>query len=753
MIIEQINIINFGKLQNFTLDLTEGINIIEGSNESGKSTISAFIKFMFYGLAPEAHERARSISWQSSTAAGTLTLREGESLYRIEREAVPAKSQSESKVTMRERCVVIDTATGKPLYKGKVPGEVFFGIPRGVFESTAFIGQLEGTQAGGRTLAEATENILFSADETVNTKKAVKKLDEARVHLYHKNRKGGKIYEYTKERAELAEKLNEAQKISADIISIEGTLRTCREAKEKAAASLAKVRAELAAHERFIIQQNFKKLDEEDAKIANADAVLKSLAEGNRYGEGMTDERFAAKLAEEKMRLITLETKLQIAQNAQDEAEERLKKLREPLWALPEDTSPEEMLETEAQYLRRAGSLKMTACVFSVLTALCAVLILINPFIALAACAVMLASACTFWVLFASVTKKLRENCYDIFECSGSEDFRAAIAEIQSLEAEMRFAERTLEEASERTAQIRTQYESVKSSIKATLLGARFAASDNIVADVDDALEEARFAFEARKNAVREKNAADAKLAEITEFLEGVPEEEKEKALEETFDEEAMLAFDPRARKRDGDFLAGSIAAQTEKMHSLECELAALSAKSARPAEIAQEISVLDAKIAEANEKFEAYVVAIEAITSASGKLRDGISPKIAGGASELMQGLSGGKYNSVFVDSEFGMTYNAGGITRDASTLSAGTSDIAYISLRLALAETLCKNKMPPFVFDESFARMDDERLTSALKLIEKKFSFGGQAIIFTCHGRESSLAKNTVRSTSLSI
>jgi uncharacterized protein YhaN len=47
----------------------------------------------------------------------------------------------------------------------------------------------------------------------------------------------------------------------------------------------------------------------------------------------------------------------------------------------------------------------------------------------------------------------------------------------------------------------------------------------------------------------------------------------------------------------------------------------------------------------------------------------------------------------------------------------------------------------------------MDDERLTSALKLIEKKFSRGGQAIIFTCHGRESSLAKNTVKSTFLSI
>jgi uncharacterized protein YhaN len=753
MIIEQINIINFGKLQNFTLDLSEGINIIEGSNESGKSTISAFIKFMFYGLAPEAHERARSISWQSSTAAGTLTLRDGESLSRIEREAVPAKSQSENKVTMRERCVVIDTATGKPLYKGKVPGEVFFGIPRNVFESTAFIGQLDGTQAGGKTLAEATENILFSADETVNTKKAVKKLDEARVQLYHKNRKGGKIFEYSAERAELEEKLEEAQKVSADIISIEGTIRACRETKEKSELSLSKVRAELTAHERFIIQQNFKRLDEEDEKIANADSVLKSLNIENRYGEGMTDERFAAKLAEEKMRLITLETKLQMAQNAQQEAQKELNAISEPLSFYPPYSSTEELLETEATGLRKNQSFKAAACVFSALTALCALLIFVNPFIAIAACAVMLAAACTFWVMFASGSKKLREECYSAFQCSDSFEFRETVERIAKTEIAIDFAEKALEEASERTVQIRAQYESVKSAIKSMLTGARFAVSGNIISDIDDALEEARFAFEARKSALRDKAEAEAKLSEITEFLENVPEDEKEKALETSFDEEAMLAFDPRARKRDGDFLAGSIAAQTEKIHALECELAALAAKGSRPAEIAQEISVLDSKIAEANEKFKAYVAAIEAITSASGKLRDGVSPKIASGASELMQGLSGGKYSSVFVDSEFGMTYSAGGITRDASTLSAGTSDIAYISLRLSLAETLCKTKIPPFVFDESFARMDDERLTAALKLIEKKFGFGSQAIIFTCHGRESSLAKNTVKSTSLSI
>jgi hypothetical protein len=36
---------------------------------------------------------------------------------------------------------------------------------------------------------------------------------------------------------------------------------------------------------------------------------------------------------------------------------------------------------------------------------------------------------------------------------------------------------------------------------------------------------------------------------------------------------------------------------------------------------------------------------------------------------------------------------------------------------------------------------------------MIEKKFGSNGQAIIFTCHGRESGLAKNTVKAALLSI
>ena len=48
MIIEKISIGKFGKFENKTLVFSEGINLIEGENESGKSTVFAFLRFMFY---------------------------------------------------------------------------------------------------------------------------------------------------------------------------------------------------------------------------------------------------------------------------------------------------------------------------------------------------------------------------------------------------------------------------------------------------------------------------------------------------------------------------------------------------------------------------------------------------------------------------------------------------------------------------------------------------------------------------------
>ena len=56
MIIRKINITSFGTLSDFSAELSDGLNIISGENESGKSTILAFIRFVLYGLPSRRSE-------------------------------------------------------------------------------------------------------------------------------------------------------------------------------------------------------------------------------------------------------------------------------------------------------------------------------------------------------------------------------------------------------------------------------------------------------------------------------------------------------------------------------------------------------------------------------------------------------------------------------------------------------------------------------------------------------------------------
>ena len=72
---------------------------------------------------------------------------------------------------------------------------------------------------------------------------------------------------------------------------------------------------------------------------------------------------------------------------------------------------------------------------------------------------------------------------------------------------------------------------------------------------------------------------------------------------------------------------------------------------------------------------------------------------------------------------------------------MSAGTSDAAYVSLRLALSELIANGgEIPPIVFDESFCRLDDDRLLNMLRLVEAE---NVQAIILTSNARENELLK----------
>ncbi|MBS7525692.1 AAA family ATPase [Fusibacter paucivorans] len=63
MKINAIHYRTYGKLNDYTLTLDEGINTIYGGNESGKSTIFNSIRSLLYGFSPASRERHPYVNW------------------------------------------------------------------------------------------------------------------------------------------------------------------------------------------------------------------------------------------------------------------------------------------------------------------------------------------------------------------------------------------------------------------------------------------------------------------------------------------------------------------------------------------------------------------------------------------------------------------------------------------------------------------------------------------------------------------
>ena len=189
MVINRIHVNEFGGLSGLDFVLDEGLNVITGDNESGKSTVMNFIRFLLYGLpaqrgAENISERERAFSWSGGNASGFMEITDGQEAYRIERSCTAGGT---------ERKLIVSLASGAAVYPGKDAGEVFTGVSREVFDSVCSVRQLGVGSLDGGAVGQAIENIMLAGDEAVNTGTALRRLDKARRDLMALKGQGGRI--------------------------------------------------------------------------------------------------------------------------------------------------------------------------------------------------------------------------------------------------------------------------------------------------------------------------------------------------------------------------------------------------------------------------------------------------------------------------------------------------------------------------------------------------------------------------------
>lgn len=182
---------NFGKLNNFEFNFSEGFNSIKEENGWGKSTFATFIKSMFYGLPSttkrnlDENERKKYTPWQGGNFGGNIDFEINGKQYRIER--FFGKNNSEDTFSL------IDIATGKESkdYTENI-GEQVFELDEEAFERSAFIPQKVLNLSINESISNKLTNLIQGTTDNYNYEDAQDKLDKKRSFLSN-NKGSGQI--------------------------------------------------------------------------------------------------------------------------------------------------------------------------------------------------------------------------------------------------------------------------------------------------------------------------------------------------------------------------------------------------------------------------------------------------------------------------------------------------------------------------------------------------------------------------------
>jgi len=710
MYIEKIHIDTFGKLNDVNIEPDRGINIIEGPNESGKSTVAEFIKFVLYGVGTK--DRDRVMSWRTGGAAGSLTVCTDDGRFRIERAIVGS----------REALQLIDAETNMPVRHvlDKItPGEYFFGVNADMFAATAFVSQLGDTAAGGTAIAEGIENILFSADESISTKRALSKLDSARVELLHKNEKGGRIHELDEECAELEVQLASASRVHDDIIEKETQL---AESKKKLERAKSRANGFLSKVEQFETRVLLELYARKHA-VEKHTADLRASVEASSVHD-MTELRNM-----ESMNAKVTNLRHELEEVALREATETFEYKPDPKLEEYLALGGREAVEAQREMYRSKSTVFGIVGIISFVLAIIVAVLGFIPqiggddsviwFIG-AGVLVLLGGA---MLLLGGLAANNRRRLYENFDISALE---AAIAARKSAEDAAKFA-------SLATAEARRRYEEACNEVRRL-----YGCEEHMLSDQIEKLNARMRGADAIK-AEYDKNMSV--LEQIKCQLQNYTEDELREKLDESVDISEVDVSKLPSMRREAEF-AGKMAESLEKyIQELEKTLAGLYPVASDPVRLSEELNARKAEREALVVNHSVYLLAHEKLMEAGENLRRSIAPRLASEAAAQMAHITEGKYRGLGVGADLSMSADTEGGTKPLDVLSAGTRDAAYLSLRLALISLLYRKEQPTVVFDEAFIRQDDKRLESLLRLVRMR---GEQIIIFSASGRESAVMKD---------
>ncbi len=192
------HISGFGRFSNKDCDFTSGFNAWLEDNGWGKTTLSIFIKAMFFGMdynvrKKELLEREHYRPWDGGPYGGSLSFALNDRKYRIER--------SFGKKEKEDTFALYDEATGllSDDYTVNI-GEEIFHVDRDAFEKSIFIPQGAPAAEKSDSINAKMGDLTTARDDINNFDEAIRRLEDAKAEYTRRGAVNpGKLVQVKKE--------------------------------------------------------------------------------------------------------------------------------------------------------------------------------------------------------------------------------------------------------------------------------------------------------------------------------------------------------------------------------------------------------------------------------------------------------------------------------------------------------------------------------------------------------------------------
>ena len=236
----------------------------------------------------------------------------------------------------------------------------------------------------------------------------------------------------------------------------------------------------------------------------------------------------------------------------------------------------------------------------------------------------------------------------------------------------------------------------------------------------------------AERNLLAQSDAnARAVYDQYAEFFANLPQVEQSEVED----------VDPPAQSADE--VAEQLEAKTADLQRLQSQWDTLCGRLEASPDVNSLNEILQEKnrhLQELQDEYDAIAMAMEVLDMANNDLQSRFSPKLGSKAAKIFSGITGGRYDQVFLSRELQIHVQARDDTtaRNSEVLSQGTADQLYLAVRLAMCDmVLPPETSVPLILDDTFLCFDDERLTTALDYLLKE-SKHRQIVLFSCQRRE---------------